>query len=115
MLRPELRGDTIFLIPNTNALREVVVWGERRFDRRMAGMMRLSPEQEKDIELQQAIPAGFNPVAFALWLYNQTLRGKVEERRRRKKALREVRRQEAEYERMWNELEKKTTDTSGVR
>ena len=36
VLKSELSGDTIFLIPNTNALREVVIYGERRFEKRMA-------------------------------------------------------------------------------
>ena len=36
VLKSELHGDTIFLIPNTNALHEVVIYGERRFDKRMA-------------------------------------------------------------------------------
>lgn len=108
VLRAEVRGDTIFLIPNTNALREVVIYGERRFDKRMAQMLRPSPQRSLDAQLANIkIPAGFAPLAFALWLYDLTFRDKVENRARRKKALKEVRRQEAEYEQMWNSLEKK--------
>lgn len=108
VLRAEVRGDTIFLIPNTNALREVVIYGERRFDKRMAQMLRPSPQRSLDAQLANIkIPAGFNPLAFAHWLYDLTFRDKVENRARRKKALKEVRSQEAEYEQMWNSLEKK--------
>lgn len=35
------------------------------------------------------------------------MRQKVEDRQRRKRGLKEVRRQEAEYAQMWNSLEKK--------
>lgn len=107
VLKDEVQGDTIFLIPNTNALREVVIYGERKFDKRMAQMMRPSPQHEKDIQLMQAIPADFNPIAFALWIYHLTFEKKVDDKIRRKRALKEVRRQEAEYEEMWNSLEKK--------
>ena len=107
VLKSELLGDTIFLIPNTNALREVVIYGERRFDKRMTQMLRSSPEKSLDSQLANIkIPEGFNPIAFALWVYDLTMRQKVEDRQRRKHALKNVRKQEVEYEQMWNSLEK---------
>lgn len=107
VLKSELQGDTIFLIPNTNALREVVIYGERRFDKRMTSMLHTTPQQKLDAALERIkIPAGFNPVAFALWVYDLTMRQKVEDRQRRKRALKEVRKQEADYNQMWNSLEK---------
>ena len=106
MLTSELLGDTIFLIPNTNALREVVIYGERRFDKRMTSMMQSTPQQKLDAVLERIkIPSGFNPIAFALWIYDLTMRQKVEDRQRRKRALKEVRKQEADYNQMWNSLE----------
>lgn len=106
MLTSELLGDTIFLIPNTNALREVVIYGERRFDKRMTSMMRSTPQQKLDAVLERIkIPTGFNPIGFALWIYDLTMRQKVEDRQRRKRALKDVRKQEADYEQMWNSLE----------
>ena len=108
MLTSELLGDTIFLIPNTNALREVVIYGERRFDKRMTSMMQSTPQQKLDAVLERIkIPTGFNPIGFALWIYDLTMRQKVEDRQRRKRALKDVRKQEADYEQMWNSLEKK--------
>ena len=89
VLKSELKGDTIWLMPNMHALREVVIYGERRFDKRMTQMT-----------------AGFNPIGFALFMYDLTFRKSVEERSRRKKALKEVRRQEAEYQQRWDALEK---------
>ena len=108
MLTSELLGDTIFLIPNTNALREVVIYGERRFDKRMTSMMQSTPQQKLDAVLERIkIPTGFNPIGFALWIYDLTMRQKVEDRQRRKRALKDVRKQEADYNQMWNSLEKK--------
>ena len=107
VLKSELQGDTIFLIPNTNALREVVIYGERRFDKRMTSMLQTTSQHKLDATLERIkIPAGFNPVAFALWVYDLTMRQKVEDRQRRKRALKEVRKQEADYNQMWNSLEK---------
>lgn len=108
VLRPEIQGDTIFLIPNMNALREVVILGERRFDKRIASMLRTTPEKNLEAQLARIqIPAGFNPIGFALWLYDLTLRKSVEEKARRKKALKEVRKQEAIYQDRWDALEGK--------
>ena len=106
MLTSELLGDTIFLIPNTNALREVIIYGERRFDKRMTSMMQSTPQQKLDAVLERIkMPTGFNPIGFALWIYDLTMRQKVEDRQRRKRALKDVRKQEADYEQMWNSLE----------
>ena len=99
VLSSELKGDTIFLIPNVNALREVVIYGERRFDKRMAQMLKPSPQQQERDKLPQVIPAGPNVLAIAAWLY--------ENRLARKKALEKVRKQEAELQERWDSLEKK--------
>ncbi len=100
VLNSELKGDTIFLIPNINALREVVIYGHRRFDERMRAMFQPSEEQKLLDQLPKSIPSGFNPLAFAAWIYDLTLRKKVD----RKKALKEVRRKEAELEEKWKLL-----------
>lgn len=108
MLKSEIQGDTIFLIPNGNVLSEVVIYGERRFDKRMAQMLAKTPQKKlDDILANIKIPAGFNPFGFAAWLYSVTLEKSVENRARRKKALKEVRRQEATYQEQWDALEKK--------
>lgn len=108
VLTSEIRGDSIFLIPNGNLLSEVVIYGERRFDKRMAQMMSTTPEKSLDAQLARIkVPAGFYPLGFALWLYNITMRKSVENRARRRRALKEVRRQEAAYQEQWDALEKK--------
>ena len=99
VLKSELKGDTIFLLPKMNTLREVVIYGERRFDKRMAEMMKPSP--------QQVERAGPDVLALALWLYDITIGKKAEKRARRKKALQEVRQKEAEYQQRWDSLERK--------
>ena len=106
VLSSELKGDTIFLIPNVNALREVVIYGERRFDKRMVQMLKPSPQQQRD-KLPQVIPAGPNVLAIAAWLYENIYGKKREKRLARKKALNEVRKQEAELQERWDSLEKK--------
>ena len=58
VLSSELKGDTIFLIPNVNALREVVIYGERRFDKRMAQMLKPSPQQLERDKLPQNSKSG---------------------------------------------------------
>ena len=45
LLKSELHGDTIYLLPKANALGEVVIWGERRFDNRMKDILKPSPQQ----------------------------------------------------------------------
>ena len=107
VLSSELKGDTIFLIPNVNALREVVIYGERRFDKRMAQMLKPSPQQLERDKLQQVIPAGPNVLAIAAWLYDVIYGKKREKRLARKKALEKVRKQEAELQERWDSLEKK--------
>ena len=106
VLTSELKGDTIFLLPKMNTLREVVIYGERRFDKRMAEMMKPSPQQVERDKLPQVIPAGPDVLALALWLYDITIGKKAEKRARRKKALQEVRQKEAEYQQRWDALEK---------
>ena len=107
VLRGELKGDTIFLIPNMNALREVVIYGERRFDKRMAQMLKPSPQQQERDKLPQVIPAGPNVLAIAAWLYENLYGKKREKRLARKKALNEVRKQEATLQERWDSLERK--------
>jgi len=107
VLRSEIKGDTIFLIPNINALREVVIYGERRFGKRIAQMLRPSPQQQERDKLPQVIPAGPNVLAIAAWLYDVIYGKKREKRLARKKALNEVRKQEAALQERWDSLEKK--------
>lgn len=107
VLKSELKGDTIFLLPKMNTLREVVIYGERRFDKRMAEMMKPSPQQVERDKLPQVVPAGPDVLALAIWLYDITIGKKTEKRARRKKALQEVRQKEAEYQQRWDSLERK--------
>ena len=104
VVKSELRSDTVCLLPNLNAAGEVVIWGHRRFQERMANMFKPSPQEEERAKLQQAIPSGPNLLALAAWIYDMTIGPKVEARARRKKALREVRKKEAELERRWEML-----------
>ena len=105
---PEVKGDTIFLIPNIHALREVVILGERRFDKRMSSMMYISPEKKLTMDLERIqVPAGISPVGLALWIYDKTMRKSVEARKHRIKALEVVRQKEAAYQEQWDALEGK--------
>ena len=108
ILKSELKGDTIWLMPNMNALREVVIYGERRFDNRMAEMRKSTMDQNVDAQLARIkIPSGPNVLAIASWLFENTLGKNLEKRARRKKALKVVRQQEAEYQQRWDALEGK--------
>ena len=104
VLTSELKSDTIFLIPNVNALKEVVIYGHRRFDERLSSMMTPSPQQLERDKLPKFVPQGINPVALIGFLYDVTLRKSVEERARRKRALKEVRRQEQLLQEKWDSL-----------
>ena len=111
ILKSELKGDTIWLMPNMNALREVVIYGERRFDNRMEEMRKSTKEQTVDAQLARIkIPSGPNVLAIASWLFENTLGKNLEKRARRKKALKAVRQQEAEYQQRWDALEGKNED-----
>jgi len=108
ILKSELKGDTIWLMPNMNALREVVIYGERRFDNRMAEMRKSTKDQTVDAQLARIkIPSGPNVLAIASWLFENTLGKNLEKRAQRKKALKAVRQQEAEYQQRWDALEGK--------
>lgn len=108
ILKSELKGDTIWLMPNMNALREVIIYGERRFDNRMAEMRKSTKEQTVDAQLARIkIPSGPNVLAIASWLFENTLGKNLEKRAKRKKALKVVRQQEAEYQQRWDALEGK--------
>lgn len=104
VLKSELKGDTIFLIPNTNALREVVIYGERRFEKRMAQILKPSPQQIERDKMPKFVPAGISPLGVLLLIYDLTLRKKVEDKVRRKKALKEVRKKEEEFKQKWDSL-----------
>ena len=104
LLKSELHGDTIFLIPNVNALHEVVIYGERRFEKRMAQILKPSPQQKERDKLPKYVPAGISPLGVLLLIYDLTLRKKVEDRIRRKKALKEVRLKEEEFKQKWDSL-----------
>ena len=111
ILKSELKGDTIWLMPNMNALREVVIYGERRFDNRMAEMRKSTKDQTVDAQLARIkIPSGPNVLAIASWLFENTLGKNLEKRAQRKKALKAVRQQEAEYQQRWDALEGKNED-----
>ena len=84
VLKSELKGDTIFLLPKMNTLREVVIYGERRFDKRMAEIMKPSPQQVERDKLPQVIPAGPDVLALATWIFENTIGKKIEKRKRRK-------------------------------
>ena len=110
ILKSELRSDTVWLLPKGNGLSEVVVWGERRFDRRMNEILKPSPQQKERDNLPQVMPAGPNILAIAAWLFDITFGKKIEARKKRKQALEEVRRKEAEVQQKWDMLR----DTTAV-
>ena len=55
ILRSELRSDTVWLLPVSNALGEVIIWGRRRFDERMANILKPSAEQTLLNQLPQML------------------------------------------------------------
>jgi len=104
ILPSELRGDTIWLLPKTNALGEVVIWGRNRYNKRMQNILKPSLQQQERDQLPQAIPAGPNVLALAGWLYEKTIGKAVEKRSRRKKHQKAMREKEEEYQRKWDLL-----------
>lgn len=111
VLISELKGDTIWLMPRMNALREVVIYGERRFDNRMEQMRKSGLDQSVDAQLARTkIPSGPNVLAIASWLFENTFGKNLEKRARRKRALKVVRQQEAEYQQRWDALEGRNED-----
>ena len=104
ILPSELRGDTIWLLPVSNVLGEVIIWGRRRFDERMQNILKPSPEQALLNQLPQAVPSGPNVLALAGWLYKKTIGKAVEKRSRRKKHQKAMREKEEEYQRKWDLL-----------
>ena len=103
----ELHSDTIFLIPALHAIDEVVIYGERRFDKHMADILR--PATPKETPLPQVIPAGPNVLAMLGWIFEHTIGPKIDARHRRKQALKQVRAKEKEYEQRWSQLLPDTT------
>ena len=111
VLKSELKGDTIWLMPRMNALREVIIYGERRFDNRMEQMRKSGLDQSVDAQLARIkIPSGPNVLAIASWLFENTFGKNLEKRARRKRALKVVRQQEAEYQQRWDALEGRNED-----
>ena len=102
VLRHEVRGDTIYLIPKLHAIDEVVVYGKDRRKDMMANIMR--PAIPKEPELPQVVPPGPDVIALLMWTWEHTFGPKVEARQRRKQALKKVRAQEQEYEAKWEAL-----------
>lgn len=104
ILKSELRGDTVWLLPVSNVLGEVVIWGRRRFDERMKNLLKPSPQQIERDKLPQAIPAGPNVLALAGWVFDKTVGKALEKRSKRKKAQKKLREKEEEYQRKWDLL-----------
>lgn len=104
ILPSELHGDTVWLLPVSHVLGEVVIWGRRRFDERMASILKPSPQQELLNQLSQAVPSGPNVLALAGWLYEKTVGKVIEKRSRRKKHQKAMREKEEEYQRKWDLL-----------
>jgi hypothetical protein len=113
LMPSELRGDTIWLLPVASVLGEVIIWGRRRFDERMANILKPSPQQELLNQLPQTVPSGPNVLALAGWLYEKTIGKAVEKRSRRKKHQRAMREKEEEYQRRWDMLRDTTRVASG--
>ena len=107
VLRSELKGDTIYLLPSMNTLREVVIYGERRFDKRMVQMLKPSPQQAERDKLPQVIPAGPDVLALATWIFEKTIGKKIDKRMRRRKELETIRQKETDYQQRWDALEGK--------
>jgi hypothetical protein len=57
------------------------------------------------VPLPQVIPSGPNVLAMLGWVFDHTIGPKLEARHKRKKALKKIRAQEAEYERMLESIE----------
>lgn len=102
VLRDELKSDTVFLIPTLHAIDEVVILGERRFDKHMAEIMQ--PSIPKEPQLPQVLTTGPDIIALMGWLFDHTVGPKIEARHKRKQALKIVRQKEQEYEQRWAEL-----------
>ena len=63
----EMQGDTIALLPNMLAMGEVVIWGHRR---NMTASIIPKPSKT-DLQLQQAVPQGFNPLGLLFLGFDQ--------------------------------------------
>ena len=70
----------------------------------MRDILKPSPQQIERDKLPQAIPAGPDVLALAGWLFDKTVGKALEKRSRRKKAQKELREKEAEYQRKWDML-----------
>ena len=87
MYAEEMKGDTIGLLPHMLAVNEVVIWGRRR---NMTSMIIPKPS-ETELQLQQAVPQGFNPLGLLFWgfdeLWGKKSRHRKEMREQRKKMI----------------------------
>ena len=63
----EIEGDTIWLIPSINALREVVVYGQARSMTKKAGLAM----SKTDLQLLESRPQGFSPFGLIALLYDE--------------------------------------------
>ena len=107
VLHDEVKGDTIYLIPVLHAIDEVVVYGENKMKKHMADIFRpITPSQP---QLPQVLTTGPNVLAMMAWLFDHTIGPKIEDRHRRKQALKKVRAQEQEYEQRWAALQDTTS------
>ena len=103
VLGSEQKNDTVYLLPQMNVIDEVVVIGHDRSKEHISNILR--PTTPKEVPLPQVIPSGPNVLAMLGWIYDHTIGPKLEARHKRKKALKKIRAQEAEYERMWELME----------
>ena len=87
MYAEEMKGDTIGLLPHMLAVNEVVIWGRRR---NMTSTILPKPS-ETELQLQQAVPQGFNPLGLLFWgfdeLWGKKSRHRKEMREQRKKMI----------------------------
>lgn len=86
MLPEELDGDTIQLIPNQFALREVVIYGKRRdMDKERTFAM-----SSTDVQLMQSTPQGFNPLGLLALGYDAIWGKKIRHRHAMKEQKRKM-------------------------
>lgn len=83
----EMQGDTIALLPNMLAMNEVVIWGHRH--NKTASII-LMPSKT-DMQLQQTVPQGFNPLGLLFWgfdeLWGKKMRHSKAAREQKKKMI----------------------------
>ena len=86
MLREELEGDTIGLLPNAFALNEVVVYGHRPDE-----TVKLNVKLPKaEAQLLQPVPTGFNILGLVAWGLDEIWFKKVRHRKEMEKQKRKM-------------------------